>query len=151
MHVPDGLAAFPSGVEDEAVAAAVNPLRDRHLVRVRDNLVEQSARRGQCRHIRIMVFRYYQDMRRRLGIDITEGDRAITLKHLRGRYLSCHDLAEQALWHVSIIVALRERTVPDRSLTETLHPERSLLTPPPALEPCPRIREITAIPIITEQ
>jgi hypothetical protein len=105
VHVPDGLAAFPPGVEDDTVTAAVDALRDRHLVRVRDHLVEQAAGRGQSRDVRVVIPRDHKDVRGRLGTDVAKGERPVPLQHERGRYLSGRDPAEQALWHSTIIVA----------------------------------------------
>jgi len=88
--MPDGLARLLSGVEDDAVAAAVDTVGDRHLMRPGDDLVEQAASGGQCRGVRVVITRDYQDVRRCLRVDVTESDHTIALQHLRGRYLASH-------------------------------------------------------------
>ena len=106
VHVPDRLTTFAAGVEHDPVAAAADALGNGDLVRLPDELVEQSVTRAsQGGDVRIVVTRDYQDMRGRLGTDVTESDGPLTVQHKRGRDLSGRDPAEQAVWHITIIVA----------------------------------------------
>src|SRR6185437_9702808 len=57
------------------------------------------------RHVREVIPRRHQDVRRRLWVDVTEGDSPLPVQHYRGRDLSGRDPAEQAVWHSTIIVA----------------------------------------------
>jgi hypothetical protein len=106
VHVPDGLPTVLAGVEDDPVPAGGNALGGRDLVCRADDFVEQAAARGdEGRHVGEMVPRHHQDVRRRLGVDVTEGDGPLSVHHYRGRDLSGNYPAEQAVWHTSIIVA----------------------------------------------
>lgn len=105
VHVLDTLPGVLAGVEDDTVAASVDALGDRDLVRRADELVELAvARGGQGRHIGEMSPGDHQDMRRRLRVDVTEGENPLPVKHYRGRDLSGSDSAEQAVRHTTIIV-----------------------------------------------
>src|ERR1700722_2284368 len=108
VHVPDGLPAVLAGVEDDPVPTGLDALGDRDLACRADEFVKQpAARGGEGRHVREMVSRHHQDVRWRLGVDVTEGDGPLSVQHYRGRDLSGRDPAEQAVWHPSIIVAAR--------------------------------------------
>lgn len=114
VHMPDGLPAVLAGVEDEPVPGVVDALGHGDLARRADKLGKQPVTgRGELTHVREVVPRDYQDVGRRLGVDVTEGDDTLPLQHYRGGDLSGSDPAEQAVWHNSIIVAaghLRCRT-----------------------------------------
>src|SRR5215472_13622516 len=56
VRVRHGLAALPPGVENDPVAAAVDPLVDSDLMRLADEFVEQTAAGArQCRHVGIVI------------------------------------------------------------------------------------------------
>jgi hypothetical protein len=113
MHMPHRLPAVAAGVEDNAVPAGVDALGDGDLMGRRDELAEQSvARAGQRCHVREVLPRDHQDVRRRLRADVTEGDDPLPVKHNRGGDLSGSDPAEQTVWHSTIIVAFRRRPAP---------------------------------------
>ena len=114
VHMPDGLPAVLTGVEDKPVPGVLDPLGRGDLAGRADKLVKQpAARRGEFTHVREMVLRDHQDVGRRLGVDVTEGDNTLPVQHYRGGDLPGSDPAEQAVWHNPIIVAaghLRCRT-----------------------------------------
>ena len=86
MRVEHGLARTRAGVEHQAVPAVGHTFGDRYLMRLGHHLGEQPVRGfGQRRHIRIVRFRYDQNMDGRLRIDITKRNRAMTLKHALSR------------------------------------------------------------------
>jgi len=104
VHVPHGLPGVPAGVEYDPVPGGLDAVGRRDLPRHADYLVEQPVARGrQRRHVRKVVPRDHQDVRWRLRIEVTEGDRALPVHHDGGRDLSGSDTAEQAVWHTSII------------------------------------------------
>jgi hypothetical protein len=106
MDMPDGLPAVPASIEDDTVPAVLDTLGGRDLTRRADEFVEQTAAPGGKRgYVREVIPRNHQDMRGRLGIDVTEGDDPLSVQHYRGRDLSGSDPAEQAVWHNTIIVA----------------------------------------------
>jgi hypothetical protein len=114
VHMPDGLPAVLAGVENEPVPGVLDALGHGDLAGCADQLVKQPAtRRGKLTHVREVVPWDYQDVGRRLGVGITEGDDTLPVQHYRGGDLPGSDPAEQAVWHNSIIVAaahLRRRT-----------------------------------------
>jgi hypothetical protein len=106
VHVPDGLPAVLAGVEYDPVSAVGNALGGRDLVCRADDFVEKAAARGgEGRHVGEMIPGHHQNVRRRLRVDVTEGDGPLSVHHYRGRDLSGSYPAEQAVWHTSIIVA----------------------------------------------
>lgn len=106
VHVPNRLLRVPAGVEDEPVPGWLDALGDCDLAGRADEFVKQSAARGgEGRRVGIMIPGHHQDMRWRLGVDVTEGDGPLPFQHYRGRDLSGRDPAEQAVWHITIIVA----------------------------------------------
>jgi hypothetical protein len=114
VRVRDGLTALPPGVEHDPVAAAVDALGDRDLMRLADKLVEQAATRvRQCRHVRVMIPRDDQDVGGRLRVDVAEGDGPLSVKHDRGRDVAGRDRAKQTVRHTTIIVARRRYLVLD--------------------------------------
>ena len=128
MHVKNGLLGVRAGVEDEPVPAELDALGDRDLAGRADELVKQPGTRGgEGRHVGKMIPRHHQDVRWRLGADVAEGDGTFAFQHYRGRDLSGHDPAEQAVWHITIIVAARCA----RCRTAPAGPR-----PTPALAPC---------------
>src|SRR5579863_8043967 len=104
VHVPHGLPRFLAGVEDDPVPGGLDALGIGDLSCYGDKLVEQPVARGrQRRHVREVVPRDHEDMRRCLRVEVTEGDGPLTVHHDGGRDLSGSDTAEQAVWHTSII------------------------------------------------
>src|ERR1700722_2324008 len=104
VHVPHGLPAVLAGVEDDPVPGGLDALGIRDLPCHGDQLVEQPVARGrQRRYVREVVPRYHKDVRRRLRIEVTEGDAPLPVHHEGGRDMSGSDTAEQAVWHTSII------------------------------------------------
>ena len=86
MRVEHGLARARAGVEHQAVPAVADTFGDRYPMRLGHHLGEQPVRGfGQCRHIRMVLFRYDQNMDGCLRIGITKRNRAMTLKHALGR------------------------------------------------------------------
>ena len=82
VHVRDGLSGVLPGVEDDPVASRLNALGDRDLACRGDELVKLAvAGGGQGRHIGEMIPRDYQDVRRRLRVEVTEGDNPLPVKH----------------------------------------------------------------------
>jgi hypothetical protein len=73
-------------------------------VRLPGNLGQQPiARGGEARQVRIVAFGDDEDVNGSLRIDVTECKRALSFKHLGGRYLPGHDFAEQAIGHGPIL------------------------------------------------
>jgi hypothetical protein len=116
VHVPDSLPRVLAGVEDDPVPGGLDALGGRDLACRRDEFVKQpAARGGEGRHVGVMIPRHHQDMRRRLRVDVTEGDSPLPVQHKRGRDLSGSDPAEQAVWHITIIVGTGSCAMPDSS------------------------------------
>jgi hypothetical protein len=100
VGVVDGLAPVVAGVEDDAVSGIGDPLGDRYSVRlVRDLFQEAVAGGRDRRHIGIMFFRYNQNVRRCLRIDIAKRDSPRAFPHRFRRDVTGHDPAEQAVSH----------------------------------------------------
>jgi hypothetical protein len=100
VHVPNGLPAIAAGVEDDPVPAGRNALGDGDVACRGDELVKQAvAGADHGRHIGEVIPGDYEDMRRRLRVDVTEGEDPLPVKHNRGRDLPGSDPAEQAFWH----------------------------------------------------
>src|ERR1700730_10937525 len=70
VHVPHGLPAVLAGGEDDPVPGG-----------------PAATRGGQGRHVGEMLPGHHQDVRRRLGVDVTEGDGPLPVQHYRGRDL----------------------------------------------------------------
>jgi hypothetical protein len=105
VHMPDGLPAVLASVEDDPVPGVFDALGHSDLAGRANKLVKQPAtRRGERTHVREVVPWDYQDVGRRLGVDITEGDETLPVQDYRGGDLPGSDPAEQAVWHNSIIV-----------------------------------------------
>ena len=105
VHVLDSLPSVLAGVEDDPVAGRVDALGGRDLARRADEFVQLTvARGGESRHVGEMIPGDHQDVRRRLRVDVTEGENPLPVEHYRGRDLSGSDSAEQAVRHTTIIV-----------------------------------------------
>src|SRR5687768_4256082 len=124
VDVKHRLAGVRACVDDDAVAVGREPFRrgeglgDQHQpsehLRVR--------RLVQGGHVGL---RDYEDMGRRLGVDVAKGDRVLVLVHELRRYLATHDAAEQtAVGHVDLRSArARARpAMPAVSKRRTLEP-----------------------------
>ena len=104
--MPDGLPAVLAGVEDDPVPGVLDAFGHGDLPGRANELVKQpGARCGKFCHIGEVIPGDQQDVRRRLGVDVTEGEYPLPVQHYRGRDLPGSDPAEQAIWHTTIIVA----------------------------------------------
>jgi hypothetical protein len=140
VHVPDGLPAVLTGVEDDPVAAVLDALGRGDLTGGADKLVKQAAaRRGERPHVGEVIPRDHQDMRWRLRADVAEGDDPLSVQHYRRRDLSGSDPAEQAIWHSTIIMAAGGRRCRTGCQAGPLRPRGAALRggPPPAGGPPP--------------
>jgi hypothetical protein len=98
------LAGLEAGVEDDPVSRAADPLGLGDLVRLRHNLREQPAvGAGERRQVPVMILGDDQDMRRRLGVDVPEGDGSGRLGNAHSGEVPPHDLAEKAVRHEAIL------------------------------------------------
>jgi hypothetical protein len=106
VHVVHRLAGLRAGVGDEAVArlgAAVadQALLERHRLRPGDDLAEQSRVGGDQRgRGGVVLLGDHQHVRRRLRVDVAEGEDAVGLVDDVGRDLTGDHAAEEAVGHV---------------------------------------------------
>jgi len=80
VRVRHGLPGVGAGVKDHPIPARGQTLSHRHPMRLRRHLVQQAiSRRGDRGQVSEMNPRDDQDVYRRLGIDVTERNGAITI------------------------------------------------------------------------
>jgi len=100
VHVPHRLPRLRSGVEHDAVSGLIDTFRFGYPLRLAGQFIEQPApslgSRGQ---VRIVLLGYHEHMSRRLGVDVTERERAVTLQYPRCWDHTSHNLAEKAVGH----------------------------------------------------
>ena len=114
VHMADGLARVRAGVEDHTVAAVRDALRDGDIVRVRDDVGQQTVPcRCQLAQVGVMGARDNENVYRCLRIDVTERDRPRAAGHYRRRNIGCGDAAEQAVGHGEDLNVCRVRDASD--------------------------------------
>jgi hypothetical protein len=100
MSVRDRLPGVTARIKDNAVTRVSDTLGHGYLVRPLRDLCQQAVARGRQAHqVRIVSLRYYQNMNRRLRIDIAKCQRALGFEHASSRNLTARDLAEEAIGH----------------------------------------------------
>src|SRR5579863_6913228 len=100
VHVPDCLPCLGAGVEHDAVSGTGDPLGFRDLMRLGGQLVHQAIPGlGGLAQIPVVVLGDHEYMAGRLGIDVSERERARTLEHSRRWNLTRHNLTEKAVTH----------------------------------------------------
>jgi len=105
VDVEHRLPRFSTGIEDDTVAAAGgDPLGLSYLLYLERQLGQQAGigarERGQ---VRVVILGDDQDMRGRLGIDVTKCEGTATFSHPLGRDVARDDLAEEAVSHGAIV------------------------------------------------
>jgi len=106
MDVLDRLASLRTGIEDHSVAGVGDALINGHLPGVGDKVNQQViACCPQLSQVRVMGSRDYQDMDRRLRIDIAEGNCAGICGYDRRGCIARRDTAEQAIRHGGILTS----------------------------------------------
>jgi hypothetical protein len=97
----DRLPGVRPGVEDHAVAVSGDPLGQRHLMGVGDDVGQQSVtRRPELGQGGVVGPRDHQDVDGRLRVDVTEGDRPRSSRHDGRRDVASGNAAEQTVGHV---------------------------------------------------
>jgi len=93
-----------TGVEDHPVPGLGQPFGLGDLVRLGRHLGEQpAAGRGERGQIGVVILRYDQHVRGRLGVDVTERESAGRLGHALGRDVARDNPAEKAIRHAAIL------------------------------------------------
>ena len=100
----DRLPRLGPGVEDHTVAAGGDPLGLCYLLDLERQLGQQaSVGAGERGQVSIVILGDDQDMRGRLGIDVTKCEGTATFSHTFGRDVTRDDLAEEAVSHGAIV------------------------------------------------
>jgi len=104
VDVENRLPRLGPGVEDDTVAAGGDPFGLRYLLCLERQLGQQAGiGAGERGQVRIVILGDDQDMRGRLGIDITKCEGTATFSHPLGRDVTRDDLAEEAVGHGAIV------------------------------------------------
>lgn len=102
MHVLHGLPGIRARVEHHPVPILGQPLADRHLVGMGNDLVEQAVTGGcELRQVGVMRPRDNKHVYGRLRIDIPEGDGPSIVGHYGRRQVAGRNGAEQAVRHAA--------------------------------------------------
>lgn len=95
MRVRDSLPGMAARIEDNAVTSAGDTLGQRDLMRLCHHLGQQPVSgRHEAGKVRIVRLGNYQDMNRRLRIDVTKCERVLAFEHTARRDLTSRDSAE---------------------------------------------------------
>ena len=100
VYVVDGLAGLVPGVEHHPVAGLRHACLGRRQRSLSRDLIKQAVAGLRDRsQVLVVLFRYHQNVHRRLRVYVPECDSARAFKHSRRRDVPRRDAAEQAISH----------------------------------------------------
>ena len=95
MRMVDGLPGIAARIEDNAITGVGDALGQRDLVRLSRHLSQNAVSGGRkAGQVRIVRPGNYQNMNRRLRIDVAKSDRVLAFEHALSRDLPGRDPAE---------------------------------------------------------
>ena len=95
VRVVDGLPGMAARIEDNAIAGAGDALGERDLVRLGGHLGEEAVSGGrEARQVSIVRLRNYENVNRRLRIDVAKCERPLAFDDSRRRDLTGRDFAK---------------------------------------------------------